>query len=401
MRRCSIQARGVLDEPCDCMQRHALCIGRVPYREGRSDLPLPRQASSKFMGEWAEGCEGIIAPSNFVRDKTMRDVALGRHGLRVSALGLGCMGMSQAYGVADRAESERTLLRALDLGVTFIDTADVYGMGHNETLIGETLKTHRARFVLATKFGIVRGVDGGRAVNGRPDYVRTACDASLRRLGVDTIDLYYLHRRDPATPIEDTVGAMAELVTAGKVRYLGLSEVSAATLRRACAVHPIAAVQSEYSLWTRDPETSVLPTCRELGVSFVPFSPLGRAMLTGTLAPSAMTDNDMRLTMPRFQGENLARNQALVAAFAGLAVTKGCKPSQLALAWVLAQGVDIAPIPGTKRVSYLQENLAAERIELSAAELVTMNAMFAPEKIAGERYAAEGMRSLDKDPDKG
>ena len=329
----------------------------------------------------------------------MREVELGSGGLRVSAIGLGCMGMSQAYGAADRAESERTLLRALDIGITFFDTADVYGMGHNEELLGQTLRAHRDRFVLATKFGIVRAADG-RGVNGRPEYVRSACDASLKRLGVATIDLYYLHRRDPATPIEDTVGAMAELVTAGKVRHLGLSEVSGATLRKACAVHPIAAVQSEYSLWTRDPETGVLPVCRELGVGFVPFSPLGRAMLTGVLAPASMGAGDMRLGMPRFQGANLARNQALVAAFARLATARGCKPSQLALAWVLAQGADIAPIPGTKRVSYLEENVAAEQIELTAGERAELDAMFAPANIAGARYAPDAMRSVDVDEGK-
>ena len=327
----------------------------------------------------------------------MREVTLGSSGLRVSALGLGCMGMSQAYGVADRAESERTLLRALDSGITFFDTADVYGMGHNEELVGQTLKAHRSRYVLATKFGIVRTEGGGRGVNGRPDYVRAACDASLKRLGVETIDLYYLHRLDPATPIEDTVGAMAELVTAGKVRHLGLSEVSAATLRRACAVHPIAAVQSEYSLWTRDPEASVLPACRALGVGFVPFSPLGRAMLTGVLAATELTQGDMRLGMPRFQGDNLTRNQALVAVFGERAARKGCKPSQLALAWVLAQGDDVAPIPGTKRVSYLDENNAAAQLTLSASEVAELNALFAPTRIAGERYAPEAMRSVDGD----
>ena len=327
----------------------------------------------------------------------MREVVLGKGGLRVSALGLGCMGMSQAYGAADRGESERTLHRALDLGVTFFDTADAYGMGHNEELLGQTLGSQRDRYVLATKFGIVRTAGGGRGVNGRPEYVRAACEASLRRLGTDTIDLYYLHRRDPATPIEDTVGAMAELVAAGKVRHLGLSEVSGATLRRACAVHPIAAVQSEYSLWTRDPEASVLPACRELGVGFVPFSPLGRAMLTGALAPATLADDDMRRGMPRFQGDNFARNRALVDAFAAIAAAQGCRPSQLALAWVLAQGADLAPIPGTKRIAYLEENLAAAQVVLSDAVRAQLDALFAADNVAGARYAPEAMRSVDQD----
>lgn len=334
----------------------------------------------------------------------MRAVKLGSGGLTVSALGLGCMGMSQAYGAADRAESERTLLRALDLGITFLDTADVYGMGHNEELIGAVLKDHRHRFVLATKFGIVRAPinskggagSAGRGVDGRPERVPEACDASLRRLGVDTIDLYYLHRRDPNVPIEDTVGAMAKLVAQGKVRHLGLSEISAATLRRAHAVHPIAAVQSEYSLWTRDPEASVLPACRELGVGFVPFSPLGRAMLTGTLAATSLGEGDMRLGMPRFQGENLTRNQQLIAAFAERAAVRGCTASQLALAWVLAQSEDMAPIPGTKRVSYLEENVAAAALTLTKKEVEELSAMFASENVAGERYAAEMMRSIDR-----
>ena len=327
----------------------------------------------------------------------MRTTRLGT--LEVSALGLGCMGMSQAYGDADLAESERTLHRALELGINFLDTANVYGMGHNESLIGRVLKDRRQDFVLATKFGITVGEKGARGVNGHPGQVAACCDASLQRLQTDVIDLYYLHRVDPAVPIEDTVGAMAALVQAGKVRHIGLSEVSANTLRRAHAVHPITAVQSEYSLWTRDVEARVLPACRELGVGFVPFSPLGRAILTGAITSeeSLTGPRDMRSTMPRFQGENLARNLALVNHLAELAAAKGCTRSQLALAWLLAQGGDIAPIPGTKRVRYLEENVAAVQIELAADEITSLDQLFAPEKIAGARYNEAGMRTLDRD----
>jgi len=327
----------------------------------------------------------------------MHKVRLGD--LEVSAIGLGCMGMSQAYGEADPAESERTLHRAIDIGVNFLDTANAYGRGHNEELIGRVLKDRRSEMVLATKFGIFVDQDGNRGINGQPEQVATRCEESLARLQTDVIDLYYLHRLDPEVPIEDTVGAMAKLVEAGKVRHLGLSEVSAATLRRAHAVHPITAVQSEYSLWTRDPEPHVLPACRELGVGFVPFSPLGRAILTGSIstAEDLTGKRDMRSSMPRFQGENLTRNLATVAAFEALASAKGCTRGQLALAWLLAQGDDIAPIPGTKRVSFLEENAAAADVELSASELAEIEALFSPQNIAGERYAPAGMRSLDKD----
>lgn len=327
----------------------------------------------------------------------MRTARLGE--LEVSALGLGCMGMSQAYGDADLAESERTLHRALELGVTFLDTANVYGMGHNESLIGRVLKDRRKDFVLATKFGITVGEKGARGIDGRPEQVAARCEESLARLQTDVIDLYYLHRVDPAVPIEDTVGAMAALVKAGKVRYLGLSEVSASNLRRAHAVHPITAVQSEYSLWTRDVEDRVLPTCRELGVGFVPFSPLGRAILTGAITSeeSLTGPRDMRSTMPRFQGDNLARNLALVNQLAELAAAKGCTRGQLALAWLLARGDDIAPIPGTKRVRYLEENVAAAAIELAADEVAALDALFAPEKVTGARYNEAGMRTLDRD----
>jgi aryl-alcohol dehydrogenase-like predicted oxidoreductase len=327
----------------------------------------------------------------------MRTATLGD--LQVSAIGLGCMGMSQAYGEADPAEAERTLHRALDLGVTFLDTANAYGLGHNESLIGRVLRERRSEIVLATKFGIVVDADGKRGIDGHPDRVAARCEESLERLQTDVIDLYYLHRLDPDVPIEDTVGAMAELVKAGKVRYLGLSEVSARTLRRACAVHPITAVQSEYSLWTRDPETHVLPACRELGVGFVPFSPLGRAMLTGAIdGESAIAGKgDMRSRMPRFQGDNLQHNLALVTALQDVANRRGCTPGQLALAWLLAQGDDIAPIPGTKRVKYLEENAAAADIDLTAQELDAIAALFRPEDVAGERYAPAGMRSVDRD----
>lgn len=317
--------------------------------------------------------------------------------LTVPVIGLGCMGMSQAYGKADVAESERTLNRALDIGVTFLDTANVYGMGHNESLVGRVLKSRRDEYVLATKFGIV-SKDGRRGVDGRPEQVAQRCEESLERLQTDVIDLYYLHRLDKDVPIEDTVGAMADLVKAGKVRHLGLSEVSAKTLRKAHAVHPIAAVQSEYSLFTRDPEAHVLPACRELGVGFVPFSPLGRAILTGQLTKLDPDDKaDMRSSMPRFQGDNFEHNREIAKAFARLADDKGCRPGQMALAWLLAQGEGIAPIPGTKRTQYLEENAAAAGIELTADDLARIDRAVDPARIAGERYVASGMASLDRD----
>ncbi len=316
----------------------------------------------------------------------MRKVKLGE--LSVSAIGLGCMGMSQAYGEADLAESERTLHRALDLGITFLDTANAYGGGHNEELIGRVLPARRSEYVLASKFGLVRHADGSRSVDGQPDRVAQHCEASLRRLNTDLIDLYYLHRLDPNVPVEDTVGAMADLVSAGKVRYLGLSEISAKTLRRAHAVHPITAVQSEYSLWTRDPESELLSACAELGVGFVPFSPLGRAMLTGRLRdPALLSENDLRLTMPRFQGDNFATNFAVVQKFVAFAEQKGCTAAQLALAWLLARGDGIAPIPGTKRVSYLEEDVVAVDLTLERADLEYLETLFAPGQIVGDRYA--------------
>ncbi|MEW6421536.1 MAG: aldo/keto reductase [Deinococcota bacterium] len=308
--------------------------------------------------------------------------------LDVSALGLGCMGMSEFYGEADEQESIRVIHRALDLGLTFLDTADIYGVGRNEELVGRAIRGRRDEVVLATKFGIVRGPNGERlGINGRPEYVRQACDASLKRLGVDHIDLYYQHRVDPDTPIEETVGAMAELVQAGKVRCLGLSEVSATTLRRAAAVHPITALQSEYSLWTRDPEEEVLPTCRELGIGFVAYSPLGRGFLSGQFkSPEDLPADDFRRHNPRFQGENFQKNLRLVEAVQEMAREKNCTPSQLALAWLLAKGNDIVPIPGTKQVKYLEDNLGALNVHLSGDDLVRLEAVFPMGAAAGERY---------------
>jgi aryl-alcohol dehydrogenase-like predicted oxidoreductase len=310
---------------------------------------------------------------------------LGRDGLTVSALGLGCMGMSQSYGPADREESLATVRRALDLGITFLDTSDFYGQGHNEELVGEAIAGRRDEVQLATKFSL-RMVDGERRIDGRPEYVRAAAEASLRRLGVDAIDLYYQHRVDPTVPIEDTVGAMAELVQVGKVRHLGLSEASAETIRRAVAVHPIAALQSEWSLWTRDIETEVLPVARELGVGIVPFSPLGRGFLTGAIrTPDDFGEDDFRRGMPRFTGEAFEANLRLVDEVRALAEEKGVTPGQLALAWVLAQGPDVVPIPGTKRRSYLEENADALDVELTADDLARLAAI-TPSAV-GSRYA--------------
>jgi aryl-alcohol dehydrogenase-like predicted oxidoreductase len=317
----------------------------------------------------------------------METIELGNQGLTVSRQGLGCMGMSDFYGPGDDAESIATIQRALDLGVTFFDTSDMYGPHTNEVLVGKALGGRRDEAVIATKFGIVRDPADPtkRAISGRPEYVREACDGSLSRLGVDHIDLYYQHRVDPDTPIEETVGAMGELVTQGKVRYLGLSEAAPATIRRAHAVHPISALQTEYSVWSRDPEAEILPTLRELGIGFVPYSPLGRGFLTGTLRSlDDLDESDFRRYQPRFQGDNLADNIAIVEAIDRLAAAKGATPGQIALAFVHAAGRDVAPIPGTKRRHYLEENVGALDVVLTEEDRATLDAV-APAR--GDRYA--------------
>ncbi len=328
----------------------------------------------------------------------MQQRRLGRNGPTVSAIGLGCMGMSQSYGAGEEAESLATIARALDLGVTFLDTADAYGEGANEALVGRAIRERRSEVFLATKFGFVDDpVSGERSIDGSPEHVAEACEASRRRLGVETIDLYYLHRVDPKTPIEETVRAMGDLVREGKVRHLGLSEVSAETLRRAHAVFPITAVQSEYSLWTRDPERGVLDACRELGVGLVPFSPLGRGFLSGKVRDlDALGADDFRRTLPRFEAENFRRNLALVARLQEVATAKGCTPTQLALAWLLARDPHVVPIPGTKRRPYLEENVRAADLHLTPDDLRAIEDAVPPTEVAGARYAAAAMATVNR-----
>ncbi|HSY44227.1 MAG TPA: aldo/keto reductase [Candidatus Acidoferrum sp.] len=329
----------------------------------------------------------------------MKTRALGKQGLVVSELGLGCMGMSEFYSGRDDAESVATIHRALDLGVTLLDTADMYGPHINEELVGRAIQGRRGKVVIATKFGTVRDPNNpaARSINGKPDYVRASCEGSLRRLKVDVIDLYFQHRVDPNTPIEETVGAMAQLVKEGKVRFIGLSEAGAQTIRRAHKVHPISALQSEYSLWTRDMEDEILPLCRELGIGFVPYSPLGRGFLTGRFQkPEDLPDDDFRRHTPRFQGENFQRNLKLVDHIKQLAARKKCQPSQLALAWVLARGEDIVPIPGTKQRKYLEENVAATNIQLTPEDLKQIEEIAPVGVAAGLRYPEHTMARLGR-----
>jgi len=313
---------------------------------------------------------------------------LGKNGPIVSAIGLGCMGMSMAYGEPNDAESIATLERALELGVTLLDTADMYGGGHNEKLLSRVLKHRREQICLATKMGFVQTADGYR-IDSSPAYIRVACEASLKRLGVEVIDLYYLHRVDKSTPVEESMLVLAELVKSGKIRHIGLSEVKPATIRRAAAIHPIAAVQTEYSLWQREPELAILPTCRELGIGFVPYSPLGRGFLTGKVTDiTTLASDDFRRVLDRFQGNNFSENKKLLVILEEMAKAKGCTVAQLSLAWVLAQGADIVPIPGTKKIKYLEENIGATAVQLSADELAAINQVFYLGNVKGEKYPA-------------
>ncbi len=345
--------------------------------------------------------ENLVADLSATTRRTeMQTRPLGAQRREVSAIGLGCMGMSEFYGASDDAESLRTLGRALELGISFLDTADTYGFGHNESLLGRFLKAggpaRRRQVVVATKFGIVRQPGKyERRIDNSPDYVRSACEASLQRLGVEQIDLYYCHRRNPEVPVEDLVGAMAALVAAGKVGQIGLSEVSADTLRRAAAVHPIAAVQSEYSLWTRDPEREMLAACAELGTSFVAYSPLGRAFLTGTVDPEKLPENDFRKANPRFQGAAEHANRRLVEQLAAFAAARGLSNAQVALAWLLARHPHVIPIPGTRRIAYLEQNAAAVGHPLSTAEIAELDRLFDPAKISGQRYPEAGMAGIE------
>jgi len=328
----------------------------------------------------------------------MENRQLGTGGLAVSAIGLGCMGISQAYGRRDDSESLATINRALDLGITFFDTADVYGAGHNEEFVGRALAGRRQQIVLASKCGFIWDEnDKTQGLDGSPRHIAEACEASLRRLGVEVIDLYYLHRVDPQVPIEESIGAMSQLVAQGKVRFLGLSEVTAQTLRRAHAVHPITALQSEYSLWTREVEAEVLPACRELGIGFVPYSPLGRGFLTGQIkSPSDFAEDDMRRRIPRFQGENFQKNIELVRRVEQLAAAKDCTPAEFALAWVLAQGEDVVPIPGTKRRKYLEENIGALTVRLNADDLQKVAEILPPDAVAGARQTEKMLRMVNR-----